>query len=82
MSSASRFRVIPDPPVAGNPADVVYVGPASEVVYQVDGGQEVRVTPDKNGRFRIKSVPSGDELMFDDRLGFPGYLHCEIQNLG
>lgn len=80
--SDSRFRVIPDPPVAGRPADVIYVGPASEVVYQVDSGKEVRVKPDKNGRFRIPSVPSGDEIMFDDRLGFPGFLHREILHLG
>lgn len=80
MSSGSRFRVIPDPPVAGRDADIIYVGPAKEIVYQVDDGKEERVTPDKNGRFRIK-IPSGDELMLDDGLGFPGYLHCDILHL-
>ncbi|MBK8974418.1 MAG: hypothetical protein IPM29_00685 [Planctomycetes bacterium] len=74
----SRFRIQPDPPVAGQPLTVTYVGPAREVEWQVDGGAAHRVQPDANGRFRIDPVPTGDEIMFSDNLGVPGYLHREI----
>ena len=74
----SRFRVEPTPPQAGSPAVVTYVGPATEVEYQVDGKEPVRVTPDKDGKFTIDPVPTGDELMLSDNLGLPGYLHTDI----
>ena len=77
-----RFRIQPDPPVAGQPADVTYIGPAAEVEWQVDGQPPVRVTPDANGRFRINPVPSGTDLMLSDNLGLPGFLSRRIVNLG
>lgn len=33
----NRFRIVPDPPVAGQPCTVTYIGPATEVEWQVDG---------------------------------------------
>lgn len=77
-TEGSRFRVVPDPPVAGKPVEVTYIGPASEVEYQVDGHKPVKVKPDKNGKFKIASVPAGDEIMFSDNRGLPGYLHKKI----
>lgn len=77
----SRFRIRPNPPIAGKDAEITYIGPASEIEYQVDDRPPVKVKPDENGKFKIK-VPSGDEIMFDDRLGLPGYLHCEILHTG
>jgi hypothetical protein len=74
----SRFRIQPDPPVAGQPVEVTYSGPAKFVEYQVDGQPAVRVRPGADGKFRIDPVPSGDELMLSDNLGLPGYLYREI----
>ena len=74
----SRFKVQPDPPVAGQPVEVTYSGPAKFVEYQVDGQPAVRVRPDADGKFRIDPLPAGDELMFSDNLGLPGYLYREI----
>lgn len=74
----SRFRIQPDPPVAGQPVEVTYSGPAKFVEYQVDGQPAVRVRPGADGKFRIDPMPSGDELMLSDNLGLPGYLHREI----
>jgi hypothetical protein len=81
LRDGSRFKIDPDPPVAGKDVDVTYVGPASEVEYQVDGHDPVKVTPDKDGKFRIKSLRSGKELMLSDNLGLPGYLHRNIVEL-
>ncbi len=78
LGEGSRFQVVPDPPVAGKPLEVIYVGPATEVEFQVDGHKPIKVKPDKNGRFKIASVPSGDEIMFSDNRGLPGYLHKKI----
>lgn len=76
--NGSRFRIDPDPPTAGGAVEVTYVGPATEVEYQVDGGATVKVRPDADGRFRIDPVPSGNEIMFSDNRGLPGYLHRDI----
>jgi hypothetical protein len=76
----SRFRVQPDPPVAGQPADVTYLGPARDVEWQADDGTPVRVRPDANGRFQIDPVPSGRSLMLSDNLGLPGYWQGRIQD--
>jgi hypothetical protein len=78
----SRFRVDPDPPVAGQSVSVTYIGPATEVEWQVDGGAPTRVQPDRDGKLRIDPLPSGTELMLSDNLGLPGYLHRRIVNLG
>ena len=78
----SRFKVKPNPPVAGKPLEVTYIGPAKEVEYQVDGGTAVKVKPDKDGKFTISSVPSADELILSDNLGLPGYLHNHIMHTG
>ena len=75
---SSRFRIDPNPPVAGRSLSVTYIGPADEVEYQIDDGTAVRIRPDENGRFLIDRVPTGDEIMFSDRLGVPGYLHSDI----
>ncbi len=80
--AGSRFRIRPNPPVAGKPAEVTYIGPAKEVEYQVDDGEPIKVKPDKDGKFTIASVPSGDELVLSDNLGLPGYLHKNIVNTG
>jgi len=74
----SRFRIKPDPPESGKAVEVVYVGPASEVEYQVDGQAPVRVKPDANGKFKIDPVPTGNELWLSDSLGLPGNLHRKI----
>ena len=74
----SRFRIQPDPPQSGKPVVVTYIGPASEVEYQVDDGEPVRVKPDENGKFTIDPLPTGEELMLTDNLGQPGYLHANI----
>jgi hypothetical protein len=76
--SASRFRIEPDPPIEGGALQVTYIGPASEVEYQVDGSTPVQATPDANGEFRIDSVPVGAEIGFTDNRGMPGFLHREI----
>lgn len=76
----SRFRVVPDPPVAGQPVQVTYLGPAREVEWQVDGQPAVRVRPDANGNFQIDPVPSGRSLMLSDNLGLPGYWQGRIQD--
>lgn len=76
--AASRFKIKPDPPIAGQPLEVVYVGPASEVEWQVDGGATKRATPDQDGKFRIPALPTGVELTFSDNLGIPGYLQARI----
>lgn len=78
--SPSRFRIQPDPPVAGQAVTVTYVGPATEVEWQVDGQPPVRVKPDAHGRFKIDPLPSGVEFMLSDRRGLPGYLHRNIWN--
>jgi hypothetical protein len=78
MIGGSRFKIVPDPPFAGQPAEVVYIGPAIEVEYQIDGQLPVRVTPDKDGKFRIDPVPRGKELALSDNLGLPGYLLTDI----
>lgn len=75
----SRFRVQPDPPVAGQAAEVTYLGPARDVEWQVDDGTSVSVQPDANGRFQIDPVPSGRSLMLSDNLGLPGYWQARIQ---
>ena len=74
----SRFRIQPDPPEAGKPVVVTYIGPALVVEYQVDDEPAVRVKPDANGKFKIDPLPSGNELMLTDNLGQPGYLHANI----
>lgn len=79
--TGSRFRVVPDPPIAGEPLEVTYVGPAAEVEYQIDGSPAVKVRPDADGRFRIDPVPAGGEIMFSDNRGLPGYLHRDIVQL-
>ena len=78
MSDPSRFRISPRPPVAGRPLEVTYIGPATAVTWQVDSGAPNVVKPDKNGKFKIASVPIGKEIVFSDRLGLPGYLYAEI----
>ncbi len=78
----SRFRIRPNPPVAGKPAEVTYIGPAKEIEYQVDGGEPIKVKPDKDGKFRIDPIPGGDELVLSDNLGLPGYLHKDIVTTG
>ena len=78
FTGGSRFKVDPDPPVAGKPLEVTYVGPATVVEYQVDGHKSVKVKLDKNGKFRIASLPAGDEIMISDNRGLPGYLHKKV----
>ena len=53
---SSRFRIDPNPPVAGRSLSVTYIGPADEVEYQIDDGTAVRIRPDENGRFLIDRV--------------------------
>lgn len=74
----SRFRIQPDPPEAGKPVVVTYIGPAVVVEYQVDDERRVRVKPDKDGKFTIDPLPPGEELMLSDNLGQPGYLQANI----
>lgn len=77
-NEGSRFRVQPDPPEAGQPLVVTYLGPAREVEYQIDGQPPIRLRPDRNGRFRIEVLPRGRSLMLSDNLGLPGYLQRRI----
>ncbi len=76
----SRFKIDPDPPEAGQTAEVTYIGPATEVEWQVDGQDPVEVTPDENGKFTI-DVPSGTDLWLSDNQGLPGFLHRTILDL-
>jgi hypothetical protein len=76
----SRFRIDPDPPVAGQAVSVTYLGPAREVEWQVDDGSTTRVQPDANGEFQIDPLPSGRSLMLSDNLGLPGYLQARIHD--
>lgn len=78
----SRFRMVPDPPLAGQPCDVTYLGPATQVEIQVDGGPAVTAKPDANGKFRIDPVPRGRSLMLSDNLGLPGYQYRRIVETG
>lgn len=75
--SGGRFQLVPDPPQAGRPATVVYVGPATEIEWQIDGGPPTRVRPGPNGEFRI-SIPHGSILTLSDNLGLAGYLFRPI----
>ena len=81
MKDGSRFKIDPDPPIAGNSVCVTYIGAASEVEWQVDGDDPVKVKPDKDGKFKIKSLPSGDELFLSVNRGLPGYLQRDITHL-
>ncbi|GEM_PF-3294603 len=81
QGAGSRFRIEPDPPVAGKPLKVFYLGPATTVEWQVDGKDPIRVKPNTDGGFTIPSVPPGTEIMFSDLLGLPGYLHRRIVHL-
>ena len=78
MTGGSRFRIEPNPPEAGKPLKVTYIGPANVVEYQVDGEPPVKVEPDADGNFCIDPLPPGEELMLTDNLGQPGYLFVEI----
>lgn len=77
-NNGSRFKIEPNPPVAGERATVTYVGPAREVEWQVDGQDPVSVKPNDNGKFVIDPVPDGIELWLSDNLGLPGHLHSNI----
>ena len=81
MSDNSRFKVNPDPPEAGETLEITYVGPATEIEYQVDGQDPITVTPNDNGKVTIDPLPSGQDLYLSDNLGLPGYLHRDIVNL-
>ena len=74
----SRFHIKPNPPQSGKRLEVTYVGPADTVEYQVDDDTAVRVKPNDNGKFWIDPLPTGEEIMFTDNLGQPGYLHSPI----
>mgnify|MGYP001171438508 CR=1 FL=1 len=80
--SAKRFKLDPDPPVAGKPIEITYVGPAKVVVLQIDDQPERRLVPDEGGKIVIDRVSSGDEFMLSDRSGLEGYVHRRIQHLG
>lgn len=78
MRGPSRFRIDPNPPTAGGSVEVTYIGPSTEITWQVDDGDPTRVRPGADGKFRIDPVPSGDDLMISDGRGGPGYLFAEI----
>ena len=80
MPGPSRFKIDPDPPQAGESAEVTYVGDAAEVEWQVDGEDPVTVKPDENGKFTI-DVPSGTNLWLSDNKGLPGFLQRFIVDL-
>lgn len=82
QGSGARFRLKPDPPVAGKPLEVQYLGPATEIEIQIDGGKPKKKKPDKDGRLVIDPLPAGGEIMITDRLGLEGYLHRKIINFG
>lgn len=65
-----RFKIQPDPPIAGQPAQVTYEGSSRTIEYQVDDGPRVKVTipPDT---FPIDPVPGGDVLVLVDGTGDP-----------
>ena len=74
----SRFRTDPNPPISGQQVTITYVGPATEIEYQVDDKDPVKLKPDKNGKIKIDSLPAGRELALSDNLGLPGYLLVRI----
>lgn len=78
----SRFKMVPNPPVAGKPLEIIYIGPATEIEVQIDGRRPQRLKPDRNGRAVLESVPAGDEIFLSDNLGIPGFLHAKIVHMG
>jgi hypothetical protein len=60
--------VKPNPPIAGQPLEVEYIGPGDVVYWHVDDGplQEVSVPPRK---FTIPAVPRGRDLLITDGKG-------------
>lgn len=80
--AGKRFKIDPDPPVAGKPLKITYIGPASTILVQIDSRQAVRLKPDDEGRVSISRLASGDELMLSDQDSIEGYLHRRITHLG
>ncbi|MCA8970888.1 MAG: hypothetical protein KDC95_13925 [Planctomycetes bacterium] len=80
--TGKRFKLDPDPPIAGKPLEITYVGRARVIMMQIDDRPEQRLKPDEQGRITISSVGSGDEFMLSDRDGLDGYVHRQIQHLG
>jgi hypothetical protein len=77
----SHFKIDPNPPVAGQPVQVTYEGPSTEVAWQVDGMPPKTVSvPPKT--FIIPKLPAGRELCLSDGEGGPmGYLCALIDDI-
>jgi hypothetical protein len=60
-----RFKIDPDPAVAGGPVTVTYMGSGESVEWSVDGGgtTSVKVPPDT---FVIDPLPNGDTLFLTE----------------
>ena len=66
--TAGRFKIDPDPPVAGQPATITYTGTERAIDWQVNG--HPRITEEVPPRvIRIPSVPSGEVLVVSDNTG-------------
>ena len=65
-----RFKIEPDPPVAGQPARITYEGEQESVTWVVVGfGRETSKVPPNH--IDIASVPAGDDLGVSDGSGGP-----------
>lgn len=81
MSERSRFKVDPDPPEAGESLEITYVGPATNIDYQIDGQDPVTLSPNDSGKVTIDPLPAGGSLYLTDNLGMPGFLDKDIVSL-
>jgi hypothetical protein len=65
VKALGRFKIEPNPPIAGQPATVTYTGSEREVTWQVPGQRPTtRKVPPKT--FEIDPVPHGDVLILSD----------------
>lgn len=63
-----KFKINPDPPIAGQPATITYDGAEKQVVWGVLGGRMNKSTvPPRD--ILIDPVPSGERLVITDDSG-------------
>jgi hypothetical protein len=71
------FKIIPDPPVAGQPVEIQYSGTDSQIAWQVDGGDLIKVNVPANKKIRIDPLPSGLVLIVVGGVGEGGIWNIE-----
>jgi hypothetical protein len=63
-----RFRIDPEPPVAGQPATITYTGSSCNVTWQVNGEPPVTVKIPPRV-IEIPRVPGGKVIVVTDGMG-------------